>query len=333
MAADHEPVRHVPVLGREAVDYLAPRDSGIYVDATFGAGGYSRAILSVPGTRVVAIDRDRTAIAGGFDLVDQSNGRLTLVEDRFSNLADVCNAQGLTAVDGVVMDVGVSSMQLDQSERGFSFRLSGPLDMRMGQDGPTAADVVAKASETDLANIIYIFGEERHSRAVARAIVAARREAPITTTRALADIVARVVRSKPNDIHPATRTFQALRIFVNEELDELHAALVGAEQLLKPGGRLVVVSFHSLEDRIVKNFLNERGRRGGGSRHLPEVDQVAPSFDILTKRPVVADDQEVEANPRARSAKLRAAVRTAAPVHSETATFDWPQLADVMRGG
>jgi 16S rRNA (cytosine1402-N4)-methyltransferase len=333
MAYDHEPIRHVPVLGREAVDYLAPHDGGIYVDATFGAGGYSRAILETPGTSVVAIDRDRTAIAGGFDLVDQSDGRLTLVEDRFSNLAEVCITQGLSAVDGVVMDVGVSSMQLDQSERGFSFRFDGPLDMRMGQDGPTVADVVAKASETDLANIIYIFGEERHSRGVARAIVAARREAPITTTRALADIVARVVRSKPNDIHPATRTFQALRIFVNEELDELHAALVGAEQMLKPGGRLVVVSFHSLEDRIVKNFLNERGRRGGGSRHLPEVDKAAPSFDILTKRPVVADDDEVASNPRARSAKLRAAARTSAPAQSETASFDWPQLADVMRGG
>ena len=219
MSPDDAPVRHVPVLGREVVDALAPRDGGVYVDATFGAGGYSRAILKVPGTRVIGIDRDRTAIAGGFDLVESSEGRLTLVEDRFSNLAEVCAGQGLDAVDGIVMDVGVSSMQLDQSERGFSFRLNGPLDMRMGHDGPTAADLVAKASETDLANIIYIFGEERHSRAVARAIVAARKEAPITTTRALADIVSRVVRSKPNEIHPATRTFQALRIFVNEELD------------------------------------------------------------------------------------------------------------------
>lgn len=333
MTPDDAPVRHVPVLGREAVTYLAPRDGGVYVDATFGAGGYSRAILKVPGTRVVGIDRDRTAIAGGFDLVEASGGRLTLVEDRFSNLADVCGAQGINAVDGIVMDVGVSSMQLDQSERGFSFRLNGPLDMRMGHDGPTAADLVAKASETDLANIIYIFGEERHSRAVARAIVAARREAPITTTRALADIVSRVVRSKPNEIHPATRTFQALRIFVNEELDELHAALVAAEQMLNPGGRLVVVSFHSLEDRIVKNFLNDRGKRGGGSRHLPEVDQAAPSFEILTKRPVTADDDEIADNPRARSAKLRAAARTDAPAQSETTSFDWPQLADVMRGG
>lgn len=333
MPPEDAPVRHVPVLGVEAVEHLAPRDGGVYVDATFGAGGYSRAILKISGTRVIGIDRDRSAIAGGFDLVDGSDGRLTLVEDRFSNLQGVCKAQGVDRVDGIVMDVGVSSMQLDQAARGFSFRLNGLLDMRMGGDGPTAADVIARASETDLANIIYIFGEERHSRGVARAIAAARKEAPITTTRALADIVSRVVRAKPNEIHPATRTFQALRIFVNEELDELHAALVAAEHMLKPGGRLVVVSFHSLEDRIVKNFLNERGKRGGGSRHLPEIDQTEPSFDILTKRPVVAGDSEIASNPRARSAKLRAAQRTDAPPLSETASFDWPQLADVMRGG
>src|SRR5207248_1287108 len=183
--------RHISVLGREAVEWLAPRDGGIFVDATFGAGGYSRAVLDVPGTRVIGIDRDRTAIAGGFDLVDRTGGRLTLVEDRFSNLAEVCAAQGADALDGVVMDVGVSSMQLDQAERGFSFRFEGPLDMRMGQEGPTAADVVAKASETDLANIIYIFGEERNSRRIARAIVAARNETPIATTRELADLVAK----------------------------------------------------------------------------------------------------------------------------------------------
>ncbi len=325
--------RHIPVLGRQAVELLGPREGGIYVDATFGAGGYSRMILEIAGTRVVGIDRDRTAIAGGFDLVDRSDGRLTLVEDRFSNLAEVCAAQGVDAVDGVVMDVGVSSMQLDEAERGFSFRLGGPLDMRMGHGGPTAADVIAKASEADLANIIYIFGEERHSRGVARAIVAARKEAPVVTTRALADIVAKVVRSKPNEIHPATRTFQALRIFVNEELDELHLALSAAERVLKPGGRLAVVSFHSLEDRIVKNFFTERGKAGGGSRHLPEVEQAAPSFTILTKRPVTPDDDEIAANPRARSAKLRAAERTAAPAHAGAALPAWPVLADVMRGG
>lgn len=325
--------RHIPVLGREAVEWLAPRAGGIYVDATFGAGGYSRAILGVGGTRVIGIDRDRTAIAGGFDLVDGSDGRLTLVEDRFSNLADVCESQGADSVDGVVMDIGVSSMQLDQAERGFSFRLGGPLDMRMGQSGPSAADVVAKASEADLANIIYIFGEERYSRHVARAIVAARKEAPIDTTKALADIVGKVVHAKPNEIHPATRTFQALRIFVNEELDELHQALSGAERVLKPGGRLVVVSFHSLEDRIVKNFLAERGKVSAGSRHLPEVAQAASSFRILTKRPVVAGDAEVAANPRARSAKLRAAERTDAPAHGEVDLPNWPTLATVMRGG
>ena len=326
-------IRHIPVLGRQAVEMLSPRDGGIYVDATFGAGGYSRAILDTAGTRIIAIDRDRSAITGGFDLVDRSDGRLTLVEDKFSNLAGICAAQGIDAVDGVVMDVGVSSMQLDEAERGFSFRLGGPLDMRMGHDGPTAADVIARASEADLANIIYIFGEERHSRGVARAIVAARKEAPIATTRALADIVSRVVRSKPGEIHPATRTFQALRIFVNEELDELHLALSAAEHVLKPGGRLAVVSFHSLEDRIVKNFLGERAKAGGGSRHLPEVAQAAPSFHILTKRPVTPDDGEISANPRARSAKLRAAERTAAPAHIAAALPAWPSLDDVMRGG
>jgi 16S rRNA (cytosine1402-N4)-methyltransferase len=325
--------RHVSVLGREAVEMLSPHAGGIYVDATFGAGGYSRMILDTKGTRVIGIDRDRSAITGGFDLVDRADGRLTLVEDRFSNLAEVCAAQDIDAVDGVVMDVGVSSMQLDSAERGFSFRLGGPLDMRMGHDGPTAADVIAKASETDLANIIYIFGEERHSRGVARAIVAARKEAPITTTQALADIVGRVVRSKPNEIHPATRTFQALRIFVNAELDELHLALSAAERVLKPGGRLVVVSFHSLEDRIVKNFLNQRGKAGGGSRHLPEVAHAEPSFQILTKRPVTPGDAEISANPRARSAKLRAAERTAAPAHAADKLPAWPTIDAVMRGG
>lgn len=325
--------RHVPVLGREALAWLAPRAGGIYVDATFGAGGYSRAILAAADTRVIGIDRDRTAIAGGFDLVEQSRGRLTLVQDRFSNLADVCTAQGVEAVDGVVMDIGVSSMQLDEAARGFSFRLDGPLDMRMGQEGPTAADVVARASETDLANILYIFGEERRSRALARAIVAARGEAPITTTRALADIVSKVVRSKPGDIHPATRTFQALRIFVNQELDELHLALAAAERVLGPGGRLVAVSFHSLEDRIVKTFLAARGKASAGSRHLPEIAGETPRFDILTKRPVTPDESELRDNPRARSAKLRAAARTAAPSQPAGPLPDWPSLTAVLKGG
>ena len=310
---------------------LAPRDGGLYVDATFGAGGYSRMILDMAATRVIGIDRDRTAISGGFDLVDRSAGRLTLVEARFSSLAEVCAAQGVDAVDGIVMDVGVSSMQLDEAGRGFSFRLDGPLDMRMSQHGPTAADVIARASEADLANIIYIFGEERYSRSVARAIVAARKQAPITTTRALAELVAKVVRSRPGDIHPATRTFQALRIFVNEELDELQQALAAAERVLKPGGRLAVVSFHSLEDRIVKNFLVERGKAGGGSRHQPAAAQAPPSFAVLTKRPVTPDAAEIAANPRARSARLRAAERTDAPAHAAAELPAWPALSDLMR--
>ena len=326
-------LRHIPVLGREVLTSLQPREGGIYVDATFGAGGYSRAILETAQTRVIGIDRDRTAIAGGFELVDQSNGRLTLVEDRFSNLAEICASEGFPSVDGVVMDIGVSSMQLDEAGRGFSFRADGPLDMRMGQEGPTAADVIAIASEADLANIIYIFGEERRSRSIARAIVAARKQEPITSTRALADLVSKIVRGKPGDIHPATRTFQGLRIFVNGELDELHLALAAAEQVLKPGGRLVVVSFHSLEDRIVKNFFNERAKAGGGSRHRPETALGAPSFTILTKRPVTAQEDEVSANPRARSAKLRAAERTDAPHRAAGGLPAWPTLDTVMRGG
>lgn len=325
--------RHAPVLVQEAVELLRLRDGGVYLDATFGAGGYSRAMLEVAGTRVIGIDRDRTAVAGGLDLVERSNGRLTLVEDRFSRLAEISAAQGVQAVDGVVMDVGVSSMQLDAPERGFSFRLDGPLDMRMSRSGPTAADVIAHASEAQLAEIIRGFGEERRSRRLAAAIVAARRGAPLATTRALATIVARIVRAKPGEIHPATRTFQALRIFVNEELDELQLALEAAERVLKAGGRLVVVAFHSLEDRIVKSFLSERSKTGGGSRHLPERERAAPSFVVLTRRPLTPEDAEIAENPRARSAKLRAAERTAAAAHPPQPSAFGPRLADVMRGG
>src|SRR5215831_17759837 len=214
------PARHIPVLAPQVVNFLHPRDGGLIVDGTFGAGGYTRAILAAANCRVIGIDRDQTAVAHGADLVESAGGRLTLVEDRFSALDRVARTLGVDAVDGVLLDVGVASMQLDAAARGFSFRLDGPLDMRMGRAGVSAADVVAHAPERDLAAIISTLGEERHARAVARAIVAARKDAPIETTRAFADIVARVVRSKPGDIHPATRTFQALRIFVNEELDE-----------------------------------------------------------------------------------------------------------------
>jgi 16S rRNA (cytosine1402-N4)-methyltransferase len=325
--------RHVPVLLRSAIEHLNVRDGGIYIDGTFGAGGYARAILAAAEAHVIGIDRDRDAIARGADLVQASGGRLSLVEAHFSELDEIARKFGHEAVDGVVLDLGVSSMQLDEAGRGFSFRLDGPLDMRMGPEGPSAADVIAHASERDLAAIIATLGEERHARAVARAIVAARRQAPIATTRALADIVARVVHVRPGGIHPATRTFQGLRIFVNDELNELALALQAAERILKPAGRLVAVAFHSLEDRIVKTFLAERSRLGGGSRHQPEIEQV-PTFRLLTKRPVVPNTAEIAANPRARSAKLRAAERTDAPPRTHAvgpAMPRLPSLADVMK--
>lgn len=333
IAADDD--RHIPVLAREAIEWLAPRDGGVYVDATFGAGGYSRRILSEADCRVIGIDRDRSAIAGGYALVEAAGGRLTLVEDRFSNLADVCAGQGVDRVDGVVMDVGVSSMQFDAAVRGFSFRFDGPLDMRMSQQGVSAADLVAAVSQSDLARLISVFGEEKFARPIAKAIVSARASEPIATTRALANIIASIVHQRFGEIHPATLTFQALRIAVNEELDELQNALLAAERVLKPGGRLVVVSFHSLEDRIVKTFLAERSRTsGGGSRYQPEIVRAAPSFSVLTKRPIVASEEEVAANPRARSAKLRAAERTdAAPFKDGRRAPDWPSLPELMRGG
>jgi 16S rRNA (cytosine1402-N4)-methyltransferase len=244
-------------------------------------------------------------------------------------------AGGDSTVDGIVFDLGVSSMQLDEAARGFSFRLDGPLDMRMGHAGPSAADVIAVAGERELAVIIATLGEERHARSVARAIVRTRAERPIETTRALADVVARVVHARDIAIHPATRTFQALRILVNDELGELARGLAAAERVLKPSGRMVVVAFHSLEDRIVKSFLAERSRTQAGSRHRPEVVAEQPTFHALTKRPETPDEAEIAANPRARSAKLRAAERTAAAPRS--ASIDdllprLPSLAAVMRG-
>ena len=329
------PALHIPVLGPPALALLNVRDGGVYIDGTFGAGGYTRAILQAANCKVIGIDRDPTALALGAGLAEQSGGRLTLVQDRFSNLAAVAADCGFAHVDGIVLDVGVSSMQLDRAERGFSFRNDGPLDMRMSGEGFSAADVVNAASERDLANIIYILGEERFSRGIARAIVKARAAAPIATTRALADVVASAVRSRPTDIHPATRTFQALRIFVNDELGELANALAAAEQVLKPGGRLAVVSFHSLEDRIVKTFLASRSETRGGSRHAPEVRRATPSFTVLTKRPVVADEDEIARNPRARSARLRGGERTDAPAHRADAADLLPRLPaldDVVRG-
>jgi 16S rRNA (cytosine1402-N4)-methyltransferase len=323
---------HVPVLARRVIDWLGVRSDGRYIDATFGGGGYTRAILQTPGARVIGIDRDQAAIAQGAALVEEARGRLELVEDRFSNLAAIA---GDAVADGIVFDLGVSSMQLDQAARGFSFRLDGPLDMRMGRGGPSAADVVAHAGERDLAVIIAALGEEHHARAIARAIVKARSERAIATTKALAEIVARVVHARDGAIHPATRTFQALRIFVNDELGELARGLAGAERALKPAGRVVVVAFHSLEDRIVKTFLAERNRTPAGSRHRPVVVAPPPTFCVLTRRPEIPDEVEIAANPRARSAKLRAAERTDAPPRPmavEGLLPRLPSLTDVMRG-
>jgi 16S rRNA (cytosine1402-N4)-methyltransferase len=324
--------RHIPVLARHAIDWLGVHSGGLYVDATFGGGGYTRAILETPGARVIGIDRDQSAIAQGAALVEAAQGRLELVEDRFSNLESIVASH--RAVDGIVFDLGVSSLQLDEAARGFSFRLDGPLDMRMGRDGPSAADLVARASERDLAAIIATLGEENRARAIARAIVKARDERVIDSTRALAEIVTRVVHAPPGAIHPATRTFQALRIFLNDELAELARGLAAAEHALKPSGRLVVVAFHSLEDRIVKTFLTERSRAQAGSRHRPDVAAALPTFRVLTRRPETADEAEITDNPRARSAKLRAAERTEAPSRAMTRENLRPHLrslADVMR--
>ena len=309
------PARHVPVLREEAIGALDPRAGGLYLDATFGAGGYTAAILSHPGTRVLALDRDPTAISGGAHLVDNSGDRVTLVEARFADLATVADRLGLGPFDGVVFDIGVSSMQLDEAARGFSFRHDGPLDMRMAASGPTAADIVNGAPAETLADIFYHYGEERLSRRIARAIVADRAASPFRTTRPLAEMIARVVPHKPTDIHPATRTFQALRIAVNDELGELVSGLAAAERVLKPGGTLAVVTFHSLEDRIVKHFLARRSGKGEAvGRRLPgEPAAVAPSFTLPKRQPILPGEAEIAANPRARSAKLRVGIRTADP--------------------
>jgi 16S rRNA (cytosine1402-N4)-methyltransferase len=326
------PARHVPVLARQVIDWLGVHNGGLYIDATFGAGGYTRAILETPGARVIGIDRDQSAIAQGAALVEAAQGRLELVEDLFSNLASIV---GDNEADGIVFDLGVSSMQIDEAARGFSFRLDGPLDMRMGRDGPSAADIVARAGERDLAIIIARLGEEHHAGRIARAIVKARGAQAIDSTRALVEIVTRVVHAREGAIHPATRTFQGLRIFVNDELGELARGLAAAERVLKPSGRLVAVAFHSLEDRIVKTFLAERSRTPAGSRHRPDVAAPPPTFRVLTRRPQTPDDAEIADNPPARSAKLRAAERTEAPARAteiEHLLPHLPSLADVMRG-
>jgi len=311
---------HLPVLLAEVIDAIAPQDGGRYLDGTFGAGGYCRAILAAqPGCHLTAIDRDPTAIERARALEAEVPGRFTFVPGRFGDMAHLLGENAAATLNGVVLDIGVSSMQIDEAERGFSFSKDGPLDMRMERDGPDAADIVNTTAEAELANILYRYGEERLSRRIARAIVMARKEQPFRRTGELAALVRKVVPRHPDGIDPATRTFQALRIAVNDELGELERGLAAAETLLAPGGRLVVVTFHSLEDRIVKDFLRDRsGASALPSRHLPHGGAgPKPSFTLIQRRAVRPGEDELARNPRARSARLRAAARTEAPA--------WPQ--------
>ena len=305
--------RHIPVLLSEIVAAIAPADGDTIVDGTFGRGGYAMAFLDAARCKVIGIDRDPEAVAAGRSTEAAASGRLVVIEGRFGDMESLVHGP----VDGVALDIGVSSPQIDDAERGFSFRADGPLDMRMARHGPTAADAVNTLPEETLATIIFQYGEERRSRRVARAIVAARAERPITRTAQLAEIVRRVVPASRGGIDPATRTFQALRIYVNDELDELGRGLSAAERLLRPGGRLAVVSFHSLEDRQVKRFLTERsGAAPRASRHQPEIASgpgPSPTFRLAHRKPVTPGTAEMAANPRARSARLRAAIRTDAP--------------------
>jgi 16S rRNA (cytosine1402-N4)-methyltransferase len=306
------PAPHVPVLLDEVIAALAVAPDETHVDGTFGAGGYTRAILEKGAAKVYAFDRDPDAIEEGEALAASSGGRLTLVPERFSRMRQALADRNVDEVDGVTLDIGVSSMQLDRAERGFSFQSDGPLDMRMGRDGESAADFLNDADEAEIADVIYRYGDEPKSRRIARAIVAAR---PLERTGQLAEIVRKALGWHPGmKKDPATRTFQAIRIHLNEELQELEGGLEAAEQVLRPGGRLAVVTFHSLEDRLVKRFLKERsGDVPSGSRHLPEQTgtRAASTFDSVA-RPVRAGEAEVKANPRARSATLRVARRTAA---------------------
>jgi 16S rRNA (cytosine1402-N4)-methyltransferase len=312
-----ETKQHIPVMLPEVLQAMQPKDGEVYLDGTFGAGGYSRALLESAGCTVYAVDRDPNVADMAAALAKAFPNRFFWLMGSFSDMVSLLEGRGITSVNGIVLDIGVSSMQIDAPERGFSFRSDGPLDMRMAQSGQSAADIVNNAAEEELADILYHYGEERKSRAIARAIVQARTEEPITRTRQLADIVRRVLKGGKDGLDPSTRTFQALRIRVNDELGELARALSAAEILLGDGGRLVVVTFHSLEDRIVKQFFQSRsGETRGGSRHLPQIGAThkataahLPAFFLPRRKPVLPSPSEIRINPRARSAKLRSAIR------------------------
>ena len=306
---------HIPVLRDEAVQMLSPRDGGVYLDGTFGGGGYARAILDSAACTLVAIDRDPAAVARAQDFGAEYPERFSICEGRIGNLAALLEARGVTGLDGAVFDLGVSSYQIDDPARGFSFRHDGPLDMQMGSSGNSAAQIVNLCPESELADILYEYGDEKASRKIAKAIVERRRAQKFETTSDLAGVIRSVVRPDKSGIDPATRSFQALRIAVNEELSDIEAALAQAAAMLKPGGRLVVVSFHSLEDRIVKNFFAAAaGRTPAASRHDPAgyARPAAARFELVTRKAVGPGGDEMRANPRARSAKLRAMERLAA---------------------
>jgi 16S rRNA (cytosine1402-N4)-methyltransferase len=318
---------HIPVLLDAVLAALAPRDDAVYVDATLGGGGYSEALLKAAHCRVFGIDRDPDAVRRGRDVAEHYGERLRVLEGRFGDMAQLLAPVNPGPIAGIALDLGLSSTQLDTPERGFSFRFDGPLDMRMSDAGQSAADLVASLSEPELAGVIGAFGEERFARRIARAINAARQRRPIQRTTELAEIVRAVVPQSEPGQDPATRTFQALRIAVNDELGELDRGLAAAEQLLAPGGRLAVVSFHSLEDRRVKEFLRRRSDMAPrASRHRPvEAAALPPSFTLLTRRAVRPSAAEIAHNPRARAARLRAAARTAAP--------PWPRNGERQIGG
>ena len=306
---------HAPVMLQEVIEAMQPKNGEVYVDGTFGAGGYSRALLEAAECKVYAIDRDPNVAAFAETLKRDFPNRFVLLAGTFGEMVELLQSQGIRSVNGIVLDIGVSSMQIDEAERGFSFMKDGPLDMRMSTKGVSAADIINDTSESELADILYLYGEEKMSRRIAKAIVEARIESNITTTSQLVQIVRSVVHRSEKGINPATRTFQALRIVVNDELGQLEAGLLAAEQLLTSKGRLIIVTFHSLEDRIVKQFYQSRsGDTRGGSRHLPEtVDSAPPTFFLARRKPTIASDEEIRINSRSRSAKLRLAVRTDAP--------------------
>jgi len=323
---------HAPVLLTEVVHHLKPADGEVFIDGTYGGGGYARAILWAADCKLLGIDRDLDAIARAEE-VALGLPRLIPLLGTFGHMDTLARDAGFEQVHGVVLDLGVSSFQIDQAERGFSFMRDGPLDMRMGGSGPSAADVVNQMDERDIANIIFRLGEEKQSRRIARRIVERRDEKPFETTLELADLIEKAVGGRKGRTHPATRSFQAIRMYVNDELGELSRALIAAEAILAPGGRLVIVTFHSLEDRMVKLFMRARsGLSGGGSRHMPEAKKGAdPSFHLPSKKAVEPSAEETQENPRARSARLRCAIRTEAPAWTSPASagFDLPPLSEL----